>query len=50
MEAALQQGADGEKFKERLQSKNSACLCGCCCFLKKKKKVGFFFLVLQSFL
>lgn len=44
VEAALQQGADGEKFKERLQSQNAACLCGCCCFLKKKKKLVFFFL------
>lgn len=42
VEAALQQGADGEKFKERLQSQNAACLCGCCGF--------FFFFVLQSFL
>lgn len=36
-EAALQQGAGGEKFKERLQSRNTEHLCGYCCLLSLKK-------------
>jgi len=48
VEAALQQGAGDEKFKERLQSQN-AVFVDAVVFLKKKKKRFFFFFGIAIF-